>query len=161
MAPRPAPEDDFPEGWALHDDSWRFHRQLFARTGRRTAFAEYSGLLAQIRYRVAPKLDQFHFQVTMLDGTEIVVVGGWRRLHGVEYAGWTPRPKGVSGPKPQQAASPPVAAPPPAPAELPPPRRPLRPTTLTLGSPVAARALAERLRQIGIPVSLVTGGPSP
>jgi len=146
---------DFPEGWSLGSDSWRFHRQLFARFGRRTAHLEYTGLLAQIRYRIAEQLDPFHFRVILLDGTQIIVTGGWRRLHGVEYDGWVPKPKIV-------AAAPIPEPPPPEPvAAIPPPRRKLGLNTLTLGNPAGARALAARLQRMGVPLDLIGGAPPP
>ncbi len=152
------PEDPFPEGWCLGDESWRFHRQFFVRVGRPAAFAEYTAIISQIRYKIAAKLDRYHYRVTLRDGATLIVSGSWHRLNGVEPTGWTPKaePSAKAAPTPASAAPPPepqaqARAPPKTIAE-PPPRQPLRASTLTLGNPAAARALAERLRRAGIPV---------
>jgi hypothetical protein len=169
------PSPPFPEGWQLGAESWRFHRQFFAQLGRPTTQGEYSAILAQIRYYLAPKLDAYRYRVTLLDGSSLIVKGGRQYLAGVETADWSPprrltrrsaspAPAKAAAPPPSlqpapQAPAPPIASPPslqPAPqAPAPPiasplPRQPLRASTLTLGSPAAARALAERLRRAGI-----------
>jgi hypothetical protein len=150
---------DFPEGWMIGEESYRFHRKLFLRYGRRTAHGEYSAILAQIRYRIAEQLDTFHFRVTMVDGTKIIVTGGWRKLNGVEYPDWIPKQKKIAA-QPVAAAIP--EPPPPEPvAAIPPPRRKLGLNTLTLGNPAGARALAARLQRMGVPLDLIGGAPPP
>ena len=139
-------EKTFPEGWQLGAESWRFHRKFFAWVGRPTTFAEYSSIIGQIRYHLAPKLDRYHYQVTLADGTSLIVSGGWHKLNGVEPPGWTP--------KPSKAAAPPPAA---LPAASPVAKAPLRASTLTLGNPAAAKALAERMRRFGVPVKQGAG----
>jgi hypothetical protein len=157
---------DFPEGWKLGSDSWRFHRQFFARTGRCTDYLEYSELITQIRAKTAERLDQYHYRVTMRDGSTIIVAGGWRQLNGCEPPTWTPKPKRVVADvttNSTQNFQVPIQepAPPPEPvAAILPPRRKLGPTTLTLGNPAGARALAARLQRMGVPLDII-GAPSP
>lgn len=141
--------EDIPEGWQLGADSWRFHRQFFVRVGRAAAHAEYAAIIAQIRFHIAPRLDRYHYRVTLADGTPLIVSGSWHKLNGVERPDWTP--------KPVKAAAPPPAAPP----AVPPPAKPLRASTLTLGNPAAAKALAERLRRFGIPPPTFSQAPPP
>jgi hypothetical protein len=159
------PAPDFPEGWQLGSDSWRFHRQFYARTGRCTDYLEYSELITQIRAKTAERLDQYHYRVTMREGSTIIVAGGWRQLNGCEPPTWTPKPKRVAKPVaaviPEPAPPPPEPPPPEPVAAIPPPRRPLRPTTLTLNNPVAARALAAHLQRMGVPLDIIGGAPPP
>lgn len=140
--------ESFPEGWQLGCESWRFHRQFYARLGRVAEHGEYSAIRGQIRFHVAESLGARYYRVRLSDGTSIVIHGGWHRLSGVEPADWMPRSK---IPEPSQAlpaADLPVAHQSEVP---PPPRQPLRASTLTLGNPGAARLLAERLRRFGLP----------
>ena len=141
----------FPKGWQLGAESWAFHRQFYARVGRPTTQGEYAAIISQIRYRIAPKLARYHYQVTLLDGSPLIVSGNWQRLTTVEPADWTPPPVKALAPPPK--AKPPARAPPtPIAIAEPPLPQPLRASTLTLGNPAAARAVAERLRRAGIPV---------
>jgi hypothetical protein len=160
------PAPDFPEGWSLGADSWRFHRQFFARTGRCTDYLEYSELITQIRAKTAERLDQYHYRVTMRDGSTIIVAGGWRQLNGCEHANWVPKPKRVAKPvaavipEPAPPESPAIQTESPAIQTIPPPRRKLGLNTLTLGNPAGARALAARLQRMGVPLDAI-GGISP
>jgi hypothetical protein len=157
-SPDPA---DFPEGWSLGEESWRFHRQFFARLGRTAAVHEYSLLLSQIRYRLAEAIGICgsggrYYRVAMADGTPLVVIGSWHRLSGVNPGDWTP-PVVAEAAAPETARE--TAAPEPLPpAVSPPARQPLRASTLTLSNPDAARALAARLRRIGVPATNSTRG---
>lgn len=142
-------EEVFPEGWCLTSESWYFHRQFFVRVGRPCAHGEYTAMISQIRRHTAPQLARYHYRVTLLDGSALIVSGNWHRLTTAEPNGWTPpAAKAVASASP--TPKPPARAPPTTIAN-PPPRQPLRASTLTLGSPAAARALAERLRRAGIP----------
>jgi hypothetical protein len=144
----------FPEGWQLGIESWSFHRQFFARVGRVCAQGEYTAILHQIRWHIAPKLDRYHYQVTLFDGASIIVDGGRQYLDGVEPADWTPPIKAVGIlPTPSPPPEPqPTARAPPIAIATPLSRPPLRASTLTLKSPTAARLVAERLRKAGVSV---------
>ena len=164
------------DGWVLIVKSWSFHRQFFARVGRPAGFGEYFDILRQIRRRRAEAIAEFVYRVTLADGQLVAVRWerkSWARvgvLCAVLPPDWTPpEPPQVAAesppPEPPQdaAESPPpeppqVAAepPPPEPPQVaaeppPPPRRPLRATTLTLGTASAGAVLAQRMRQFGLP----------
>lgn len=160
-----ASENDVAEGWRLAADSWSFHRQFYRRVGRPTLHREYSDLLWQIR-RGAECVHVDHragsmYRVTLRTGEQILVQGGAKQLYGVQPVDWQPPPPTANAPVKTAPAAPAKAAAAAEPEPAPPakPARPLKATTLTLGSPAAARALAERLRRMGVPVDPTTGRP--
>jgi hypothetical protein len=75
--PRPSPaapakhavaEADFPIGWELNKDSWRFHRVFYRIFKRPMRPGEYSHLLKQVRRREAEHLGDNAWRVTLPDG---------------------------------------------------------------------------------------------
>jgi hypothetical protein len=62
------PGDDFPIGWELNKDSWRFHRVFYRIFKRPMRPGEYSHLLKQIRRREAEHLGDNAWRVTLPDG---------------------------------------------------------------------------------------------
>jgi len=131
------------EGWALGRESWSFHRQFFVRIGRPMLFGEYHAILRQIRRggtarRLAIVSRGGVYRVKLADGCQAIVRGGKKTLAAMLPPDWEPPPS------PKLV----IVAP-----EV--PSRPamvLRGTTLSLNSPMAARALATRLRGMGIPI---------
>jgi hypothetical protein len=102
--PAPAPElqattaaDDFPIGWELKMEGWRFHRRFFAIFKRPMDRGEYSHLLWQIRHRKAEHLVDDCWRVTLPNGRTLPVRGNVWKLITILPKNWQP-------PVPQQSA---------------------------------------------------------
>ncbi len=92
--PAPQPEhaaepEDFPIGWVLGRESWRFHRRFFAIFRRPMRPREYTYLLHQIPNR-AEHLGADCWRVTRPDGRTLPVRAGRWRLITILPKDWQP-----------------------------------------------------------------------
>ena len=86
------PGEDFPIGWELNKDSWRFHRVFYRIFKRPMRPGEYSHLLKQIRRREAEHLGDNAWRVTLPDGrTTLPVRASKWTLLTILPKDWQPR----------------------------------------------------------------------
>jgi hypothetical protein len=91
------PADDFPIGWHLTKESWRFHRRFFAVIRRPMRQGEYSHLLWQVRRRTAEHLGADYWRVRLPDGRTLAITATVWRLITILPKGWKPPPELVDG----------------------------------------------------------------
>jgi hypothetical protein len=90
-APLAEPEaEEFPIGWELRKESWRFHRRFYAVLHRPMALGEYSHLLWQIRRGKAEHLSEDCWRVTLPNGRTLPVRGNRWKLITILPKDWQP-----------------------------------------------------------------------